>query len=145
MKYFFDTSTLVKIYHKEAGTEKALSIYKSQNSIVISELSKIEFISTVHRKFRDTEINEEVLNKVLEKFLFDIDNRYEILIFSSMVINEAFDLICKYSKKKALRTLDSIQLAFFEIYCDDSDILVCSDIKLGEIAQLENRKVLTLK
>lgn len=49
MKYFFDTSALVKIYHKETGTKKVLNIYKSKRNIVISEFSKVEFIS---EKFR---------------------------------------------------------------------------------------------
>ena len=95
MRYFLDTSALVKIYHKEAGTEKVLNIYKSQNSIAISELSEIEFISTVYRKFRDKEINK-----------------------------------------------DSIQLAFFEVYCDSEDIFVCLDKKLAEIVELEKYKIL---
>ena len=49
MSYYVDTSSLVKIYHKEVGSEKVLEIYKSGEVIRISELSKIEFISTIHR------------------------------------------------------------------------------------------------
>ena len=92
MKYFLDTSALVKIYHKEAGTEKVLNIYEDKSDIVISELSRVEFISTIHRKFRNGEIDEKTLNILSEKFQFDIENRYEMLIFSSVIINEAFDL-----------------------------------------------------
>ncbi len=101
MKYFMDTSALVKIYHKEAGTEKVLNIYKSTNNITISELSKVEFIS-----------------------------------------NEAFHLLHKYAKTKALRSLDCIQLAFFEICCNSKDIFVCSDVKLIEVAKFEGYKIL---
>jgi len=104
VKYFLDTSALVKIYHKEVGTEKVLNIYEDKSDIVISELSKVEFISTIHRKFRDGEIDE---------------------------------------KTKSLRSLDSIQLTFFETYCDNKDIFVCSDVKLIEITKIENCKVLT--
>lgn len=57
--------------------------------------------------------------------------------------NEAFDLICKYAKTKSFRSLDSIQLTFFETYCDNKDIFVCSDAKLIEIMKIENCKVLT--
>ncbi len=53
MKYYFDTSALVKIYHREKGTETVLNIYKSRDETVISELSKIEFISTIYRKYRE--------------------------------------------------------------------------------------------
>jgi len=51
-------------------------------------------------------------------------------------------LICKCAKTKSLRSLDSIQLAFFEVYCDSEDVFICSDTKLAEIAELENYKVL---
>ncbi len=47
MSYYVDTSSLVKIYHKEDGSEKVLEIYKNGEVIRISELSKIEFISTL--------------------------------------------------------------------------------------------------
>lgn len=53
MSYFFDTSALVKVYHKEIGTDLVLPIYKSEDQIFISELSKLEFISTVYKKFRN--------------------------------------------------------------------------------------------
>jgi len=142
VKYFLDTSALVKIYHKEAGTEKVLNIYKSTNNITISELSKVEFTSPVHRKFREKEINEKTLDALLEKFQFDIEDKYEILIFSSAVIDEAFHLLRKYAKTKALRSLDCIQLAFFEICCNSKDIFVCSDVKLVEAAKFEGYKVL---
>jgi len=125
VKYFLDTSALVKIYHKEAGTEKVLNIYKSTNNVTISELSKVEFTSAVHRKFREKEINEKTLDALFEKFQFDIEDKYEILIFSSAVIDEAFYLLRKYAKTKALRSLDCIQLAFFGICCNSKDIFRC--------------------
>jgi len=142
MRYFLDTSALVKIYHKETGTAKVLNIHKSQNAIAISELSQVEFISTVYRKFRDKEINEETLNCLLRKFQFDLENRYEVLMFSSAIIDEACSLLSKYGETKSLRSLDSIQLAFFEVYCESKDIFVCSDKKLAEIVELEKYKVL---
>ena len=58
MKYFMDTSSLVKIYHKETGTERALKVYKADNEILISELGKLEFTSTIYRKYRENAIDE---------------------------------------------------------------------------------------
>lgn len=142
MKYFLDTSALVKIYHKEAGTEEILNIYKSQKDITISELSKIEFITTIHRKFREKEINEKVVEVLLEKFQFDMEDKYELLVFLSAVIDEASSLLCKYAKIEALRSLDAIQLAFFEVYCDSGDVFACSDARLARIAKLEGYEVL---
>lgn len=47
MEYFFDTSAIVKIYHEEEGSKAVLPIYSGNDSILISELSKVEFLSTV--------------------------------------------------------------------------------------------------
>jgi len=142
VKYFLDTSSLVKIYHKEQGSEIVIDLYKSSDDLVISELSILEFTSTAYRKFREKEIDEEALEALLERFQFDTENRYEVLMFSSIIIEEAIRLMQRYGKTKILRSLDSIQLAFFETYCDNKDIFVCSDIKLSEIAKLENYKLL---
>lgn len=144
MTYFLDTSALVKVYHRELGTERVLSIYKGQSEIALSELSKVEFISAIHRKYREKEINRTTLNLLIEKFREDMEvgGRYEVLEFSPVIIDEAFQLVLKYGRTSSLRTLDSIQLAFFELYCDEGTIFVCSDAKLVEIAKHENYSVL---
>lgn len=41
MEYFFDTSAIVKIYHEEEGSKAVLPIYSGNDSILISELSKV--------------------------------------------------------------------------------------------------------
>ena len=52
MNYFIDTSSLIKIYHKEEGSQKVIDLYKSEANINISELAAIEFISAIYREFR---------------------------------------------------------------------------------------------
>jgi predicted nucleic acid-binding protein len=136
MKYYFDTSSLVKIYHREEGTETVLNIYKGHDEIVISELSKIEFISTIYRKYREHEISHETLTVVIQKYEDDLKSRYdEILKFSSLVIDEAWNLICRISEKYSLKTQDGIQLAFFKIYCETDTVFVCSDDKFVKIIE----------
>ena len=61
MDYFFDTSAVVKVYHEEKGSNIILPIYNANDSILISELSKVEFLSTIHKKLRSNEINIETL------------------------------------------------------------------------------------
>jgi len=142
VKYFLDTSSLVKIYHKEQGSEIVIDLYKSSYDLVISELSVLEFTSTAYRKFREKEIDEKALGALIERFQFDAESRYKVLIFSSIIIEEAIRLVQRYGRTKTLRSLDSIQLAFFETYCDNNDIFVCSDVKLSEIVKLEDYKLL---
>ena len=58
--YFFDTSALVKIYHKEVGTELVEEIYENpENTIYISHLTKVELISALCKKYRTNDISHE--------------------------------------------------------------------------------------
>jgi len=61
MEYFFDTSAIVKLYHKEVGSDHVLSLYYGGATIIVSELSKVEFLSTIHKKLRTAEITGETL------------------------------------------------------------------------------------
>jgi len=53
MSYYSDTSALVKIYHTEEGSERMREIFRSDGKIFVSELGRIEFLSTIHRKYRE--------------------------------------------------------------------------------------------
>jgi len=146
MKYYFDTSSLVKIYHREEGTDTVLKIYKGHDDIIISELSKIEFISTIYRKYREHEISNETVTAVVQKFENDMMSRYdEVLKFSSLVIDEAWNLICSLSAKHSLKTQDSIQFAFYKIYCETDTVFVCSDDKFIKIIELEGVNALSVR
>lgn len=137
MTYYFDTSALVKIYHREPGTERVLPIYKSHDTISISELSRIELLATVARKYREHTITIETLHAVYAKFQEDYDQRYEVLKFSSLVIDEADNLLRRYGEQYGLKTLDSLQFAFLTIYCEHETQFVCSDVTLGQLVKRE--------
>lgn len=144
MNYYFDTSTsaVVKIYHREAGTDRVLSIYKSDELIYISELCRIEFISTIERKYRENIIILDTLHSFINKFQDDLEHRYTILKFSSVVIDEADNLLKKFGEKMSLRTLDSIQFAFFLTYCEQETQFVCSDTALIQLVKNEGFQVI---
>jgi predicted nucleic acid-binding protein len=57
--YYLDTSALVKIYHREIGTETMLRLYRGSDTLFISELAKIELLSTVYRKYREHGITQD--------------------------------------------------------------------------------------
>jgi uncharacterized protein len=103
MKYFFDTSALVKIYHNESGTPDVLNIdTNAQNRILISELSCVEFLSTVYRKYREKELTSDTLDALVTKFQDDTAYRYEILRFTSLVTDEAEKLIKRFAERSSL-------------------------------------------
>ena len=137
MSFFIDTSSLVKIYHKEENSHKVISLYNSNETIYISELAKIEFVSTAYRKYRENEIIREALYVLMDKFQSDVESRYKLLKFSSLVCDGALDLLHNIGTKYGLRTLDSMQLAFFLTYCEENDIFVCSDKKFCKYCSKE--------
>lgn len=142
MTYYIDTSALVKIYHREAGTDNALALYKSDELIWISELCRIEFTSTIERKYREKTITIETLHTLIEKFQDDLKNRYNVLKFSSVVIDEAETLLQRFGEKKSLRTLDSLQFAFFTTYCEQDTQFVCCDTTLIQLVKEEGFSVI---
>lgn len=145
MKYYFDTSALLKIYHSESGTLDVLGIYENtENRVLISELSCTEFLSTVYRKYREKEITADTRDAVVAKFHDDTDSRYEILRFTSLVTDEAERLIRRFADENSLKTLDSIQFAFFCLYCENDTVFVCSDRKLSKLVSHEGFRVLML-
>lgn len=73
MNIFLDTSSLFKLYHREADTaelERNLSAI-TITSIYLSEIAKVEFTSTIWKKVRTTEISELEAKRTLD--LFELD------------------------------------------------------------------------
>ncbi len=72
---------------------------------------------------------------MIAKFESDMKSRYTVLRFSLPVIDEAWNLIRKFAETRGLKTLDSLQLAFFTIYCDSATQFVCADTTLCDVVR----------
>ncbi|KPA16895.1 hypothetical protein MHK_002901 [Candidatus Magnetomorum sp. HK-1] len=74
---FFDTSAIIKLYHDEDGTDDVLSIINSYDpSILISDLTKIEFVSAFAKKVRTNEITEEICMETMNvNMTFEITSK----------------------------------------------------------------------
>ena len=108
MKIFFDTSSLFKLYHREADTaelEQSLSVI-TITGIYLSEIAKVEFASTVWKKVRTKEITELEAQTTLDLFELDFA-KYNFLTTDSIIIEQARILTSKYGSQ-GLRTLDSV-------------------------------------
>ena len=111
MKIFLDTSSLFKLYHREADTaelERKLSAI-TITSIFLSEITKVEFTSAVWKKVRTKEITEIEAQTTLDLFESDFE-KYHFVTTDSIIIEQARLLTSKYGMQ-GLRTLDSIQLS----------------------------------
>lgn len=130
MQFYLDTSAIVKIYHQEEGSEVVLPIYKSNDVIVISELCKVEFLSTTHKKFRNNEIDAKTLAALKEKFIADSFGRFTVIPPVSSIIDTAIDLIDKHGKSNHVFSLDAMQIAALSVISDDNTTFVCADKRL---------------
>ncbi len=138
--YFYDTSGVIKLYHQEVGTEWVERIFNdSNNTIIISELSTVEFSSTLAKKVRMQEITTEAKEEALKNFRKDCRERFIISPLDTTTINKAKEIIGRYGEKKSIKTLDALQLAACILENEEIEF-VCADVKLIEIAELEGIK-----
>ena len=131
MIYYFDTSALVKIYHREAGSEAVKALYRSnRDQIIISNLAIPESLSTFQRKRRDGLTNKKETLTVLRRFFADITTRFTVTPLDQRHILLSLDLI----DRQGLRTLDALHLASALLLRPIKITFVCSDNQLLEAA-----------
>lgn len=111
MKIFLDTSSLFKLYHEEKGSEELEKLFSQGNitHIYLSELTKVEFTSTIWKKVRTKEITVKQANVTLDFFENDFE-KYNFVTIDSLILEQGRNLASKYGIE-GLRTLDSIQLS----------------------------------
>jgi predicted nucleic acid-binding protein len=109
MKVFLDTSSLLKLYHKEADTDLLSDALADVESIYLSELARLEFRSAVWKKVRTKEIDSEIAQGIVNYFEDDYP-KFNWIKLDSATLNQAISLLNQYGIT-GLRTLDAIQLS----------------------------------
>jgi predicted nucleic acid-binding protein len=137
MKIFLDTSSLVKLYHRETDTAELENLLSSIiiNTFFLSEISKIEFASTVCKKVRTNEITELEALTTLELFESDFE-KFVFIPLDSIIIEQARNLTSKYGKQ-GLRTLDGIQLSTSVYLAKQAQLFITSDKLLKSFLEAE--------
>jgi len=111
MKIFLDTSSLIKLYHIEIGTDYLDKLLEdnSISEIFLSIVAKVEFTSAIWKKVRTKDLTEKEANSIIDSFEKDYEN-YTFIDLDADLVILAKDLVFKYGLK-GLRTLESFQLA----------------------------------
>lgn len=137
MKVFFDTSSLFKLYHQEAGSEDVEKIFTQYTitDVFLSELSKVEFLSTVWKKARMQEITEYQATAISKAFEHDF-SKYTFIPVDSLLIHQAQNLLMKYGQH-GLRSLDSIQLSTAVLLRNQAVFFQSADKLLKSFMNLE--------
>jgi predicted nucleic acid-binding protein len=133
MILFFDTSALVKFFHREVGTDVVVSLITDrENRVWLSELARLEFSCAVHRRYRMKEIREDQLEKALDGFSSEC-SRFSTRKIGSAVLDEAEALVNRLGKSVGLRALDAIHLATFSLFnqFDDMPFVATDEVLLN--------------
>lgn len=143
MILFFDTSALVKYFQREEGTDVVIHLVNDpQNTIWLSDLARLEFISAIHRRFRMKEINAAELEDVINYFNEALSD-FKLKKIGHAVLEESETLVKTLGKTIGLRTLDAIHLATFNLFNQLSEIVfVASDETLLGAARSLSAKVI---
>jgi uncharacterized protein len=140
MKIFLDTSSIFKLYHQEIGTVELENVFNRMNitHIFLSEITKIEFTSTIWKKVRTKEISVEQAEITLALFENDF-KKYNFISTNSLIIEQARILVAKYGIQ-GLRTLDGIQLSTCVFLKNKVDVFFSADKLLSVLIEKEGLK-----
>lgn len=128
MKAFIDTSSLVKKYILENGSDKLEALLKNVTEIVVSPTCLLEITSVLTRRQNNKSLTSDEVRWVETEVNKDYPH------FSKIIWNEDLELkSIELVQKDYLKTLDSIQLA--SACLAKADIFVTSDKVLGKAAK----------
>lgn len=142
--YYLETSALVKLYVREAGTDRMLALadQAAENRLATLSLSKIEFRSAVRRRERNGEIPANIATQLLDTF----DRHMQARFLSQPVTETVLDMASMFIDRHALRAFDAVQLAGYQSLKDSagntSPVFVCSDQTLLAAAKQEGISIL---
>jgi uncharacterized protein len=107
--YYFDSSAAVKKYVVEQGTGWILGLVKpsAKNVIYLSQITGVEVVSALTRRFRGGSLTQNASQKSIARFKREFQNRFRFLRLTDKVISNAMNL----SETHALRGYDAVQLA----------------------------------
>ncbi len=135
MIVYFDTSAVVKLYFEEFYSGEVISLWNKTNYKVMSAVSYAETLSAIHRKKRESGLNETDVKRLVNAFKNDWAGIIRV------EVGEKLDpIIEKLTESYSLRGFDAIHLASASIInttIDENLIFACFDNNLSQAAKKE--------
>lgn len=136
---YIDTSTYLKLFLKEKGSEKARKLTK-ENSLLSSAIITSECFSAISRRKNSREIDGRTFDKLINRIKHNLPY-VEIIKLTDAVLRETEEILLR----STARTLDAIHLASALLFQELTGIkltFVTSDKKQEESAEHEGLKTL---
>ena len=125
---FIDTSSLIKRYIEETGSDAVDRFFDESGSICISLVTPVEMRSALKRLLRENSIKEDAFIKAAGLFETDRLSFVEIPFAEELVV-KALSIIDEYNVK----TLDALQIGAAML--SGADELVTSDRQMYRVFQ----------
>jgi predicted nucleic acid-binding protein len=130
---YWDTSYLIKLYLREAGTDDVLQAFAGQGGFVCAEHGRLELLAAFKRNQREGLLSAARLKTLWEKHEQDqSDGLVEYLPLSSPLIRQACQTLFLLPPAVFLRASDALHLAcaadagLKEIYSHDRHLLAAA-------------------
>ncbi|MEK7845519.1 MAG: type II toxin-antitoxin system VapC family toxin [Nitrospinota bacterium] len=136
---YIDTSTYLKLFLKEKGSDKARKLAK-KNSLLSSAIITSECFSAISRRKHSGEIDDKTFDKLINRTKNNLPY-VEIIKLTDAVLRETEEILLR----STARTLDAIHIASALLFQELTGInltFVTSDKKQEESAKHEGLKTL---
>jgi predicted nucleic acid-binding protein len=139
MNVYLDTSAVIKLYHREVGSDELLAFLRGNADdliLTVADITRTEFHSAFLRRVRTGEIPIDLVYGVFDAFDRDLHLFNQIPV-DDTVKKMAVTLLDRIAHQRGLRTLDAFQLAA-ALFCHQVilvDTFVTSDHRFLKIAE----------
>ena len=138
MRVFFDTSSFVKRFVDEVGSDEVEEVTEAASEIGLSIICFTEVISALNRKLRKEAISNETYQELKGSVLEDIQD-VDIINLTPSVLERTTELL----ESNLLRSLDAIHIACALEW--EADLFVSSDERQIDAAINSGLKIKLIK
>jgi len=133
--YFFDTSTFLKYYKPEVGSDVVTALIDdASNTVVLSVLTIAESLSALNRVHRAGHLTETQLHRVMDGITINYQiGRYHLFDVTQQQLAQTHGLILEHN----LRSSDALILATALSLSPQLPIFVCADVRSGLLRAAE--------
>jgi predicted nucleic acid-binding protein len=136
---YFDTSTYLKLYVKESGSDKALKAAKASHLLSSAVLS-VECLSALARRRQAGDMDAKAFNKILKNVKAGLDS-----VETVRVTDDVLGMAEEITVRSVARAMDAIHISSALIFRNGTGIeltFVTSDKKQHDAAVREGLKTL---
>ena len=135
MILYLDTSSLVKLYVEEEGSQDILAFLAEATVVATCQIAYAEARAALARKYKNSELGDEEYQAILHSLHRDWKR-----LFAIKVSEEVIELAGGFAERHSLRGFDAIHLASARMLRGKTRspiVFSCADERLQDAARIE--------